>query len=90
MAMIRPTPEGVIALYEVMISRAMTQEQKIAMRAKFAAMEAREARDRANKPRLDFKCKERWESLRGLPYQGCKITAGAELAAIGSGSLWPR
>lgn len=32
MAIIRPTPEGVIALYEVMISRAMMQEQKIATR----------------------------------------------------------
>jgi hypothetical protein len=41
-----PTANAAIAMYEAMIGRAMTQEQKIAMRAKFAAMEARRARDR--------------------------------------------
>ncbi len=38
-----PTASAAIAMYEAMIGRPMTQEQKIAMRAKFAAMEARRA-----------------------------------------------
>ena len=42
-----PTANAVVAMYEAMIGRAMTEEQKIAMRAKYAAVEARNARDRA-------------------------------------------
>jgi hypothetical protein len=49
-----PTSDGVIAMYEAMTGRAMTKEQKIAMRAKYAAVEARQARDRAKEPRADL------------------------------------
>ena len=40
--------DALIAMYEAMIGRAMTQEEKVAMRAKFAALEARKARDGAD------------------------------------------
>jgi hypothetical protein len=43
-----PTADGVVAMYEAMTGRAMTQEQKVAMRTKYAAVEARKARDRAD------------------------------------------
>jgi hypothetical protein len=42
-----PTADAVIAMYEAMIGRAMTDERKIAMRTKYAALEARRARDGA-------------------------------------------
>lgn len=43
-----PTADAVIAMYEAMIGKAMTDEAKIALRAKLAALEARKARDRAS------------------------------------------
>ena len=42
-----PTADAVIAIYEAMIGRAMTDERKIAMRTKYAALEVRRARDGA-------------------------------------------
>ena len=42
-----PTADAVLAMYEAMIGRAMTQEENVALRTKFAALEARRARDRA-------------------------------------------
>ncbi len=38
--------DAVIAMYEAMVGRPMTQEQKIATRAKYAAIEARRTRDK--------------------------------------------
>ena len=53
-----PSADAVIAMNEAIIGRLMTQEQKIAMRAKFAVLEARRVGDRAQgraqKPRADF------------------------------------
>jgi hypothetical protein len=40
------TADAVIAMYEAMVGRPMTQEQKIAIRAKYAAIEARRMRDK--------------------------------------------
>lgn len=48
------TTDAVVAMYEAMIGRPLTAEEKIAMRAKCAAVEARRARDRlaASRPHL--------------------------------------
>ncbi len=42
-----PPADAVIAMYEAMTGRAMTDERKIAMRTKYAALEARRVREGA-------------------------------------------
>ncbi len=44
-----PSADAVIAMYEAMVGRPMTEEQKVAIRAKCAAIDARKTRDRINK-----------------------------------------
>jgi hypothetical protein len=41
-----PTADAVIAMYEAMVGRPMTQEERIAIRTKYAAIEARRTRDK--------------------------------------------
>jgi hypothetical protein len=55
-----PSADAVITMYEAMIGRLMTQEQKIPMRAKFAALEARRVSAKSG-PKKDF---EGWTSTR--------------------------
>jgi hypothetical protein len=40
------TADEVIAMYEAMVGRPMTQEEKTGTRAKYAAIEARRTRDK--------------------------------------------